>query len=67
MNFYEYLLRNQDRDDKTGDFAKHVIADCNYPSDKPFLDQLKYLEEQEAPPAAILSLADTYKSFLNKK
>ena len=42
MNFYHFLLQHQDRDDKTGDFAKHALQDPGYPLDKPYLDQLKY-------------------------
>ena len=41
MNFYHFLLQNVDRDDKTGTFAKHVLDDCNYPSNKPYLVQLR--------------------------
>ena len=67
MNFYHFLLQHVDRDDKTGTFAKHVLNDCNYPSNKPYLVQLKYLEEQNAPLTAILALADSYKAYLDKK
>ena len=67
MNFYHFLLQHFERDDKTVTFAKHVLNDCNYPSDKPYLVQLKYLEEQNAPLTAILALADSYKAYLDKK
>lgn len=67
MSFYDFLAKHQDRDDKTDDFAKHALQDPSYPLDKPYLDQLKYLEEQNAPLTAILSLADTYKAYLDIK
>ena len=67
MSFYDFLAKHQDRDDKTGDFAKHALQDPNYPLDKPYLDQLKYLEEQNAPLTAILALADSYKAYLDIK
>ncbi len=67
MSFYDFLSKHQDRDDKTGSFAKHVLQDPSYPLDKPYLDQLKYLEEQNAPLTAILALADSYKAYLDIK
>ena len=67
MNFYHFLLKNVDSHDKTVTFAKHVLDDCNYPSNKPYLVQLKNLEEQIAPLTAILALADSYKAYLDKK
>ena len=66
MNFYQFLLNNQERDDKSGDFCKHALADCNYPSDKPFMEQLKYLEEQNAPVSALDAFVHTYKAWKDK-
>ena len=62
MKFYQFLLNNQERDDKSGDFCKHALSDCNYPSDK----QLKYLEEQNAPVSALDAFVHTYKAWKDR-
>jgi len=67
MSFYQFLMKNQERDDKMGRFAKRVLGDCNYPSDKPYIEQLKYLEELNSPIKILLAFTDTYKVYLDKK
>ena len=52
--------------DKSGDFCKHALDDCNYPSDKPFMEQLKYLEEQNAPVSALDAFVHTYKAWKDR-
>jgi len=67
MNFYNFLMKNQERDDKMGRFAKKVLGDCNYPSDKPYIEQLKYLEETDSSIKTLQAFTDTYKVYLDKK
>ena len=49
-----------------GRFCSFALKDPNYPFDGKFIPQLKYLEESNAPVAALEAFTDTYKEY-NKR
>jgi len=63
MPYKNFLLQRRHEEGEFGRFAKFALQDKNYPFDESFVDQLKYLEEHNAPITALKALADTYKEY----
>ena len=66
MWFKNFLLQHKHQLRPIGQFSKFALQDPNYPFDGNFVDQLKYLEESNAPVAALEAFTDTYKEY-NKR
>tara|TARA_R110002020_G_scaffold101568_1_gene239170 strand:+ start:775 stop:978 length:204 start_codon:yes stop_codon:yes gene_type:complete len=66
MNFSQFILKHKNDDNMVGLFCKHAIQDSDYPSNKPFIKQLQYLEENKAPREALKSFVHSYKAWIDK-
>ena len=63
MPFKNFLLQRKHELGTHGRFAKFALQDKNYPFNESFINQLKYLEEHDAPTTALEALADTCKEY----
>ena len=52
MPFKNFLLQRKHELGTHGRFAKFALQDKNYPFNESFINQLKYLEEHDAPTTA---------------
>jgi len=60
MNFKTFMLLQENDTGHIGRFCSFALKDPNYPFDGKFIPQLKYLEEANAPRAAISTFIEVY-------
>ena len=66
MEFKNFLLQHKHQLGPIGKFSNFALQDKNYPFQGNFVEQLKYLEESNAPLSALEAFTDTYKEY-NKR